>query len=398
MATFDYEALTTSGRLMKGTIEADSHEEAREALAGMHLAVRSIAKAAPPRPGTPMGRSEFLLFNEQLAAIARAGIPLERSLRELAHDAASPRMRRVIQAIATELEAGASIPEAFQKHARRFPPLYGRILEAGVRSGRLGEMLTSLNRHSETAAQTRRILFEATCYPIVVLALAAGIVTAFLYVVVPPFGQIFAEMGKEVPSMTAGLLYLSRHVGAVWCGIGVVLAAIVALKYALGTFPGGRRFKERIAFSVPVLGRLLRDTLLGRFADAMALLVGAGCDMPTCLRLAGGTTGSESLLGECEALARQVEGGGSLLGGAAQRRVLPSLFLYAVDLGARRNELADSLYGLASMYDEQARVCQGRLQVSLLPILVIIVGSFVGGAIAALFLPMVHMIRYVQYG
>ena len=147
MATFEYNALTSAGRLMKGTIEAGSREEVSEQLKQMQLAVNSIDKAKLKKPKTAIGRNQFMLFNQQLAAITKAGIPLEKGLRELANDVGSKSMRKLVDAIADELEAGVSIEEAFEKRQKRFPPLYGRILKAGVETGRLNEMLTSLNRH-----------------------------------------------------------------------------------------------------------------------------------------------------------------------------------------------------------------------------------------------------------
>src|SRR3990172_7923864 len=113
----------------------------------MQLSVNSIDAARPQKLKTAIGRNEFLLFNQQLASIAKAGIPLERGLRELAADVSSNSMRRLIDDIAGELEAGVSIEEAFEKRQKRFSPIYGRILKAGVETGRLSEMLTSLNRH-----------------------------------------------------------------------------------------------------------------------------------------------------------------------------------------------------------------------------------------------------------
>ena len=151
MAIFQYDALTTAGRLMKGTIEAGSPEEASGQLAGMGLLVNSLEKARAAQSRTPIGRNEFLLFNQQLASITRAGIPLERGLRELAQDISSKSMRQLIEDIAADLEAGMPIEEAFAKREKHFPPLYGRILKAGVETGRLSEMLTSLNRHLELA-------------------------------------------------------------------------------------------------------------------------------------------------------------------------------------------------------------------------------------------------------
>jgi type II secretory pathway component PulF len=108
---------------MKGTIEAATPQEAGETLERMQLSVNSVEKAKPEKPKTAIGRNEFLLFNQQLASIAKAGIPLERGLRELASDVSSSSMRRLIDDIAGELEAGVNIEDAFEKRQKRFPPL-----------------------------------------------------------------------------------------------------------------------------------------------------------------------------------------------------------------------------------------------------------------------------------
>lgn len=114
MAVFQYQALTQAGRLMKGTLEAGSPSEASDLLREMELTVQSVEKATPPKARSAIGRNEFVLFNQQLASIAKAGIPLERGLRELSHDIASPKMRRLIEEIATDLEAGMGIQEALK--------------------------------------------------------------------------------------------------------------------------------------------------------------------------------------------------------------------------------------------------------------------------------------------
>src|SRR4030042_7165687 len=173
MATFEYSATTVSDRLMKGVIEAGSVQEATELLEQMRLKVNSLEKARPERPKTPIARTEFLLFNQQLASLTKAGIPLERGLRELSKDVASRPMRNLIDSVAADLEAGVSIERAFEKRKQYFPPLYGRILKAGVETGRLSEMLTSLNRHLETGNLTRRIVFEGVTYPLIVLSMGA---------------------------------------------------------------------------------------------------------------------------------------------------------------------------------------------------------------------------------
>ena len=394
MATFEYNALTSAGRLMKGTIEAGTRQEASELLKQMELAVNSIEKAKAPKLRTAIGRNEFMLFNQQLASITKAGIPLERGLRELASDIRSKSMRKLIDAIASELEAGTSIEEAFEKRQKRFPPLYGRILKAGVETGRLSEMLTSLNRHLELAHQTRRIIFEALSYPAVILALAAVILTAIFMIIIPQFGPILTEMtgGAQLPVLTKLFLGVTEHIVPFWIGVGVLIAAIIFMVGLLSSSPAGRRFKESLFLRAMVIGRVYHSSVLSRMAESMAMMVAAGCDMPACLRLGSGSTGSEKLLLESEMLASQIEHGANILEAGQLCRMIPRLFLYSIQLGTQRNELQDNLYSLGQMYSEQARCGQARLQAILLPCMLIVVGGILAMAVLSMFLPMITII------
>ncbi|MCX5636282.1 MAG: type II secretion system F family protein [Planctomycetota bacterium] len=394
MAIFEYNALTAAGRLMKGTVEAASPQEAGELLKQMQLTVNSIEKARPPKPVTAIGRNEFLLFNQQLASIAKAGIPLERGLRELAKDVGSARMRRLIENIAGDLEAGVSIEQAFEKRQKHFPALYGRILKAGVETGRLSEMLTSLNRHLELANQTRRIIFEATAYPAVVLALGAIIVTAVFLIIIPQFRSIYADMieGQRLNPLTSLFFSIAQHIAAFWIAVALIICAGIFIPAMLSTFPLGRRLKESLLLAVPIIGRVYHSSTLARMAEAMAMMVGAGCDMPACLRLSSGATGSGKLILESETLARQVEQGANILEAGQFCRMLPRLFLYSIQLGSQRNELQDNLYSLGQMYAQQARCSQARLQAILLPIMLIAVGGFIAMAVLAMFLPMIQVV------
>ncbi|MFZ2145834.1 MAG: type II secretion system F family protein [Sedimentisphaerales bacterium] len=393
MATFEYNALTPAGRLMKGTIEAGSREEVSEQLKQMQLSVNSIDKSKPKKPKTAIGRNQFMLFNQQLASITKAGIPLEKGLRELSNDVGSKSMRKLIDDIAGELEAGVKIEEAFEKRQKRFPPLYGRILKAGVETGRLSEMLTSLNRHLELAGRTRRIIFEAMSYPAVILVLGAVVITAMFLIIIPQFKPVLEEMvSGRLPPITLLFFSITKNVVPFWIAVGFLIAATLVALAILSTSATGRRFKESVFLKIPVIGRVYHSSVLGRMAEAMAMMVSAGCDMPASLRLSSGATGSEKLILECEGLAGQIEQGANILEAGQFCKMIPRLFLYSIQLGTQRNELQDNLYSLGQMYSEQARCGQARLQAVLLPIMLIVVGGFIASAILAMFLPMIQVI------
>jgi type IV pilus assembly protein PilC len=400
MATFEYSAMTASDRLMKGIIEAGSVREASELLEQMRLKVNSLEKAKSERPKTPIARTEFLLFNQQLASLTKAGIPLEKGLRELSKDVASKPMRKLIDSIARDLEAGMSIERAFEKRKEHFPPLYGRILKAGVETGRLSEMLTSLNRHIEITNQTRRIAFEAMAYPAVIFVMTSIIMTFVLMFLIPKFKDVLTEMlgGNRLPGITQLILSLSEHVGYFWLLVGCLVVAVLGINTILRSFPEGRRMREAIMLRIPAFGPLYHSTILSKMAEAMAMMVAAGCDMPTCLRLGPDATGSETLAKEGDIIAGQIEKGVGILDAGQFCRVMPRFFLYSIQLGSQRNELQDNLRSLGDMYAQQVRSAQTRLQGLLLPVMVLFVGLFVMMCVLAMFLPMVRIISTLNVG
>jgi len=304
-------------------------------------------------------------------------------------------MRRLIDEIAGELEAGVSIEDAFEKRQKRFPPLYGRILKAGVETGRLSEMLTSLNRHLALAGQTRKIIVEAMGYPAMILALSATIITAIFVFIIPQFGPILMDIssGAQLPKLTQMFLAMARNVIPFWVAVAFFVAAVMLLFAMCSSFSAGRRLKEALFMKIPVIGRVYHSSALSRMAEAMAMMVSAGSDMPACLRLAAGSSGSERLILESEAVAGQIEQGTNILEAGQFCRVIPRLFLYSIQLGSQRNELQDNLHSLGRMYAEQARFGQARLQAILLPTMIIAVGTIVAMCILALFLPIVKVIN-----
>jgi type II secretory pathway component PulF len=128
------------------------------------------------------------------------------------------------------------------------------------------------------------------------------------------------------------------------------------------------------------------------------MMVAAGADMPTCLRLSANSSGSDKLVLESELLARQVEQGANLLEAGQFCKVIPRLFIYSIVLGAQRNELQDNLYSLGQMYAQQARTSQARLQAVLLPVMIVFVGVFIAMIILAIFLPMIQIITSLSGG
>ncbi|MBN1766488.1 MAG: type II secretion system F family protein [Sedimentisphaerales bacterium] len=394
MARFEYQALTESGRLMEGSLEASSHEQAGQILAEMKLKVNSITQVSREKVHTAIGRNEFMLFNQQLASLTRAGIPLEKGLRELSKDIGSRSMRKLVTEIVTDLESGTDIEQAFDKRQKHFPRLYGHILKAGVKTGRLSEMLLSLNRHLELSQQTRRVIFEAMCYPLVVLSIAVFIITFIFLIVVPQYEALYQDMDfGQLPGITLVFFNMARHTDMVLIILSGMVLTLLLIRGILAQNERGRQFMDTLRLKIPFIGRLYHLSILSRLADAMGLLIGAGCDIPESLRLGAGASGNTKLKQECELLSSRMEDGANIIESGLFSHILPRLFLYSVQLGAQRNELQDNLYSLCDMYSQQARASQAKLSAILLPLLLFVVGVFLGTGIVAMFMPLISMIK-----
>lgn len=399
MALFEYRSVTQAGRLMTGTIEAADIEQAKSSLDQMHLQITELEKTEEYPAPKSIGRNEFMLFNEQLASLTRAGIPLEQGLRELAHDAGSTKMRNLINSITDELERGTPIDRAVQKHQKDFPPLYGLILKAGVETGRLSEMLTNLNRHLQVELRTRRILIESLTYPAVVIAAAALIVSGLLLFVIPVFGEVLTDMsdGKaQLPTLTQFVLNLSKYVLHFWVGIAIAVAILVFIWKSLSATAFGRCSKERFFRSLPLAGRVFKNGLMARFSECMSVLINAGCTLDDAVELSAQSSSSELLRQDCAVLAAQLKQGYNFLEAGMNCRTIPRLFLYSVQLGAQRNELKDNLNSLARMYSVKTFSLQSQMQALMEPLLIILLGGIVGTIVLAMFLPMIKMVQVLM--
>ncbi|MHC4524561.1 MAG: type II secretion system F family protein [Planctomycetota bacterium] len=399
MALFEYRSVTNAGRLMTGSIEAADIEQAKSMLDEMNLQVTELEKLKEVPAPKGIGRNEFMMFNEQLASLTHAGIPLEQGLRELAKDAGSAKMQSLINSIVNELESGTPIDQAVQKHQKEFPPLYGLILKSGVETGRLSEMLTNLNRHLQVELRTRRILVESLTYPAVVLAATALIVTGLLLFIVPTFGEVLLDMSDGragLPYLTGFVLEVSTHVGDIWLVVGIVIAIAVILWKSLSLTASGRCTKERFFQSIPMAGRVFKNGLLARFSECMSILISAGCTLDDAVALSGQSSSSELLRQDCDMLSAQLKEGSNFLEAGINCRTIPRLFLYSVQLGAQRNELKDNLNSLARMYAAKTFSLQSQMQALMEPVLIILLGGIVGTIVLAMFLPMVRMIQVLM--
>ena len=218
--TFLYRAATASGAPVSGTLEAESLEAARQLLSDMGLAINELEiQTEPSSRREALGSRDLVAFNQQLAHLTAAGLPVESGLRLIAQETNSRRMAAAIRDLAEKIERGASLGEAFQSHRGQFPPLYGQLIDAGIASRNLPAMLFNLGRHMELIHRLRAAIWHAAAYPMLVIA---GIFAVLLFLqlfILPEFQEIFDDFDTELPWLTETLIRTAQWMPHVLIGL-----------------------------------------------------------------------------------------------------------------------------------------------------------------------------------
>jgi len=352
MPTFRYEAVDSQGRL--------SAEDAAE-LAG------------------------------QVAELAKAGLPLAPGLRALAEETPRRRVASALRAVAGELEAGVSLDAALESQRSRFPVHLRGLILAGIRSGRLPEVLQQFVAVQRNRIELRHRLRMTLAYPTVLLSLLLALFVFINLYLVPQFTAIFDDFEAELPAMTQMLVWTSTT--GVWILLGLV-AAVVALLVAACFVP--RPFwPRRLLYAVPVIGPLWRAGGLVEFSRLMELLVGQQVPLPEALRLTAAALRAPELAAACRTAAREVEAGRDLSDCIAGRWPFPATLWPVVAWGQKASNLPEAFRAAGEMFEGRIRVHHTLLQCILPPIVFLFIIGGVSFLILALFMPLISLITSI---
>ncbi len=409
---FAYRAQTNEGAVLSGVIEAVDGDAARWQLQAIGLRLIELEQAeGKPSRGKPVRGDDFVAFNQQLAQLVKAGLPVERGLRLMASEVRG-RMAGTLRQVADDMAAGKSLAEAFDAQRGRFPPGYARLVEAGVKSGNLADVLANLSRHLELTGRMRSALGRTLAYPIVMVIALLGVLWFMDAAVLPAFRGLVGETFHRHPiggyfdfstdqwmvsepgwSVLTLLLFWSAA-AAPWV-LGLIFVGGTVLAVAWGNLQrrGADHFWiERLLGGLPLLGPVLRYDGLARWCDGMRIAVQAGLDLPASIELAGDVAGSPTLRADGDTLIDTLREGRTLCEASYLRRVSPSATM-ALDLGASRGDLPQTLTTLSELYEQQARHRIDVAAAVLQPVLIVILGVFVAIMIGGLYSVLVRLIN-----
>jgi type II secretory pathway component PulF len=407
---FAYRAQTAQGQTLSGTIEAFDLEDAQRQLRAVGLRIIDIEPSDRPaarRAGGELRGEDFLSFNQQLAHLTRAGLPVEHGLRLIAQDMRRGRLRRTVDQLADELHGGTPLPQAFDKFRHRFPPLYARLVEAGIRSNNLAGMLLNLGRHVEMVQRLRASLWRTASYPLMILLGLVAVLIVITIFVLPQMEMMYRSFAEvRTVSLTGTpisprLPAISRAMFAIGGWLPYALFAILALAVVLPIvwrllrwIGWDRAIGDMLLLPLPLVGPVMRWNLVARWVDALRIAVVAGMDLPGAIAVAGDAVGSPRLRRDGQALIEALERGEPLT--QAQLRLLPAALPAALELGTRAADLPTMLDTLTQMYQQQSEARLRMVPVVLTPLLLLLVAGSIGFVIAGITMPMFRIFEYIS--
>jgi type IV pilus assembly protein PilC len=392
---------TPGGEIIEGVYVADSEARLRREFEEKGLYVLAIqqagrrALAGVHLPALPTRRKvsgrEFLVFNQELATLLKAGMPLVQSLDILRRRVTNAVFKAVLDDVHERVRSGSALSEAFDAHGALFPGVYTASLLAGEKSGNLESVLRRYVAYVKIVSSVKRKTVSALVYPAILVVLSLAVVTIIVVKVVPEFGAFYNQFGKELPLSTRAIVAVSAFVTTYYYLILATIAGVALAFYAWIKQPGQRRRLDRLMLRVPMAGPIAQKFSTSQGARTLATLLGGGIPLVNALEVTSRSLANQHMAGELTVAAQQVREGRSLAAAMQDSGVFPDVAIKMVEVGESTGALQEMLNSLADFYDEEIDTNLGRFITIIEPALLVIMGVVIAGLLLSLYLPLFNL-------
>ena len=405
LKSFEYRTRNSSGKIVKGRLEALTEGAAVAKLGGMGLTPLTIKEASESglnrdisliTIGGNVKLKDLAVMTRQLSTMITSGLSLLRALSILSEQTENKKLASVLGTVARDVETGSSLSDAMARHPQEFPPLMVNMVRAGEVGGFLDGALDSVAQNFEKEAKLRSTIKSAMAYPVMVLALSGVAVILMLTFIVPVFKTMFEGLGSELPLPTQALVTLSE--GMIWF---IPLATVVGIVFSVWwrknkNTEAVRRVVDPLKLKLPVFGNLMKKIAVARFTRNLSNMIGAGVPILQALSIVGETSGNWVLSQAAKRVADSVRQGKSIAGPLADEPVFPSMVVQMISVGEDSGSLEVMLSKVSDFYDDEVQATTEALTSLIEPLLIAFLGVVVGGMIVALYLPIFSIATAVQ--
>lgn len=399
MRRFNYKAKEKgSNKIVKGNIQAENEQAAGRLLVDQGFIPESIVEEGADLSSlvNRVTTKDRIMFTRQLATLIGAGLPLATSLRTVAEQTQSKRMKSIIEEILANVESGKTLYDSFSQYPDVFNGIYLALIKAGETSGTLDLALQRLANQEEKDAAMISKIRGALVYPGIILVVIIAVLAFMMIMVVPQVKGLYEDMGKELPGLTQALVGLSDFFGEFWWLVALVLLGVVGFCwYAVKKTPSGRKVMDSFKIHVPLFGGLFRKLYVSRFARTAEMMLSTGVPMLDSIKIAIDSTSNVVVEEEYSKSLEIIQGGKPLSEALKDRNYMLPLVPQMASIGEESGKIDEMLGKAASVYETELDEQINNISTMIEPILMVIMAGLIGVVIGGTLLPIYSLVNSV---
>jgi type IV pilus assembly protein PilC len=387
-----------NGEIIEGVYAADTEARLRHDLEerGLYVlslqprnAIGGISLKLPQRRG--VNTREFLVFNQELATLLKAGMPLVQSLDLLKRRVTSPTFRHVLEDVHEKVRSGTALSDAFAAQGDLFPRVYTASLLAGERSGNLDAVLRRYVEYTKIIQTVKNKTVSALVYPAILITLALVLVSIIVLKVVPAFSDFYATFGADLPVVTKIIVRVSEFIRSQFVLLLVAIAIAVTAILGWVRQAGQKARFDRLVLGIPMLGQVARKFATSQMARTLATLLGGGLPLVNALDIAAKSVGNQFMAQQLDIVSARVREGESFAAALEARKSFPEVAVKMAEVGESTGALQDMLNTVADFYDEEISTTMDRFVTLIEPVLLVFMGLVIAGLLLALYMPLFQL-------
>jgi type IV pilus assembly protein PilC len=391
MEVFVWEGKDKRGTTMKGESNAKSANAVRAELRKQGISPTVVKTKRKPmfgKAGNRISALEIAVFSRQIATMLQSGVPMVQSFEILAQGQKNERMRLMLMDIRDSISGGSTLTESLARHPIQFDDLYRNLVRAGEGAGVLDTVLDTLATYKERIEALKGKIRKAMFYPAGIMAIAILVSSILLIWVIPQFEAVFSNFGSELPAFTMMYVHASRFMVSWWWAVfGTIVGAVFLYLALLKRSAKMRELVDRTMLRLPVVGNILHQSAIARFARTLALTFKAGVPLVDALDICAGATGSIVYNQAIMKIRDDVAVGYQLNMAMNQVGIFPHMVTQMTSIGEEAGALDTMLFKVADYYEQEVNNAVDALASLLEPMIMVIIGVMVGGMVIAMYLP-----------
>ncbi|OHC91441.1 MAG: type II secretion system protein F, partial [Sideroxydans sp. RIFOXYD2_FULL_59_7] len=348
-------------------------------------------KKSSQRGGT-VSDKDITLFTRQLATMLKSGVPLLQAFDIVGKGHDNPAVAHLLMAIKTDIETGSSLEQAFRKYPLYFDDLFCNLIGAGEAAGILDTLLDRLASYKEKIQAIKGKIKSALFYPVSIIAVAFIITAIIMIFVIPAFKELFSSFGADLPAPTLVVMAISDFFVAWWWAIfSIVGGTLYGFFYAWKRNKKMQRVMDQIMLKIPIFGPLVRKATIARWTRTLSTMFAAGVPLVEAFDSVAGAAGNAVYYDATKQIQREVTSGSSLNAAMINTNAFPAMVLQMVAIGEESGSIDSMLSKVADFFEAEVDEAVEALSSLMEPIIMVVLGTLIGGMVIAMYLPIFKM-------